>query len=213
MPRTKPAKPRPHKPIPTRIHRTRPPSKSGKKYQRFAEETVKISDYLKLVHQREIATSSQRGAVSYIAQHNTITRPTLQRHWLLWRDRIRSDGFTEQLIAEINAEQRGGSNKAMTNDEETTLYQRLSSLNDDSNVNFNDRIIQATAKDIVNHRPADVSSLQQPFSASNGWLWHFKKRFDMYSGQSRDPRKAPNDIHVTHYVEECHRNTLLLQLR
>jgi transposase-like protein len=207
MPRTKQHHPQRHLPIAVRVHHARPPSTTGKRYQRFAEETVKISDYLKLVHQRMISQSTEYGAVSYIAQHNTIKRSTLQRHWQRWRERIRSDGFTEQLIAEINAEHRGGSNKAMTNNEETTLYQRLSSLNDDSNINFTNQVIKETAKDIVNQRSAELRSLQQPFEASDGWVWLYKKRFDMYSGprQSKDPRKPPNDIHVTNYVDECQR--------
>ena len=115
-------------------------------------ETMKISDYLKLVNNRVISQQRDHGAVSYIAANNNIPQQTLARHWKRWHDRIRSDGFTDTLIAEINNERRGGHNKAMTNDEELQLDTQLASINHDGHTDFTDRIIKAVAKRLVKRR-------------------------------------------------------------
>ena len=153
-----------------------------------------------LVHQ-----GSDHGSVTHIANNNTIAPSTLARHWKKWRDRIHCDGFTDELIAEINKERRGGHNKAMTNEEELVLDTQLSSLNSDSHMDFTNRIIKGMATDIVNQRDPELLQLQQPFKASDGWVVHYKKRYGMSSGvrQPKSPHIQPDESHVNNHRDEC----------
>jgi hypothetical protein len=198
---------KPAVPIAIRTRRLRPPPNSGNGYRHYADETVKWSQYLKLIADRITATNKEHGAVSYVARTQHVPQTTLNYHWRQWRDRIRQDGFTTKLIAEINAERRGGSNKALTNDEEHLLDTQLASINEDAHMEFTSRIIKRKAQQIVARRPRELRLMRPSFHASKWWCTHFQRRYLMVSGHRapKNRRKHPNPAEIATFTEQCQR--------
>lgn len=198
---------KPNLPITIRDHKRRPAPRSGRFTQRFAAQLHPVSYYLKLVTDRCRSQGKDTGAVTHVAKHNPIAASTLARHWKKWRNQIRDQGFTKELVVEIDKERRGGHNKAMKPDEELLLDTQLSSLNHDGHIDFTNRIIKIMAQRIVNERSREVRSLGRPFRASNWWVTNYKKRYLMVSGV-RPPKNrhgTPDPAEVATYIDNCQR--------
>jgi hypothetical protein len=198
---------KPNVPIRVRQHRKRPPGERGRKYTKFAEQTVKISDYLQMVLNQVEATQQERGAVSYVVKHHPITQPTLSRHWNRWKDRLLSEGLTDTLREEINRERRGGHNMSLLQHEELELDTILASINHGAHQDFTNDVIKRKAKIIFKKRQLASGGVYKPFKASDGWCTGLKKRWCMSSGTRsiKNPHQPPNETEIEEFIGEGQR--------
>ncbi len=102
-------------------------------------------------------------------------------------------------------EQRGGHNKLFSEEEEHTLYESdLKTLYLDNYLFFDDECLGMLAGkklSLIHPHPEN----EKLFTVSNGWIYDFKKRWNLSTLSASCSRKATQDItaHLQFYLESC----------
>jgi len=91
--------------------RKRPPSKTGKRKRSVLHETKQWSHYLKLCSDWVTENKREHDVVAAIAGQHGVNERTLRDQWNKWKDVILSEGWNPSLVARVNKEYRGGSNR------------------------------------------------------------------------------------------------------
>ena len=137
------------------------------------------------------------GEYNYIkttSQKYNIKQSTLKNKYNKW---IKSGKCNIDSI-----ENRGGSNKSFTEEEERNLYEYIRDLYIKNDLFIDDTCLKIMAIKKWNHLHPNST---EKFDASNGWIYYFKKRWDLSSYIARKTKKsiAINEESVNEFIKEC----------
>jgi signal recognition particle subunit SEC65 len=101
----------------------------------------------------------------------------------------------------INNEKRGGSNKALTNNDENNLYNHIKTIYIDNNRPLTNAIIKQLAINEFNNNLIDE---KKTFNASDGWCTEFKKRWSLSTQRikpSKIATKKPTTNEINKFID------------
>ena len=158
--------------------RKRPPSKTGKRKRSVLHETKQWSHYLKLCSDWVTENKREHDVVAAIAGQHGVNERTLRDQWNKWKDVILSEGWNPSLVARVNKEYRGGSNRVFTVEEERVICTRLYHNRADLGLVISNKVIEHEALLLLDELQVGQPMNQRVTKISNGWIGRFKKRWD-----------------------------------
>jgi hypothetical protein len=185
--------------------RKRPP------YRPYIADGVKWSAVVAALDSWVAAHDSDHGAVSHVAAQFGIVRRTLAHHWSALKARRASDadrGEQGDCSADLDAETRGGHNRALTGDEEQAVYDRLWHKVCVNHRPLVDADIARFAAETMANRPLSSRPLGPPWQPSKGWIFDYKRRHEITNKRPREWRvptagTAAVRVATTNFLLEC----------
>jgi len=183
--------------IPKKIKKKRVVKYPNKRYnyKRYDQSTWNFIDVFN--EYETLKNDGDKKCIIKIVKKYNISRTTFLRRYNLWKNEL----LEEQ-------EKRGGHNKIFTDEEEKELYEYITKVFIDCNIRFNDEQLQLLAIQKYNmlRKERDINyEIDEAFSLSNGWIYDFKKRWNLSSLKNKVNRKAikvdPNELVI--FLDEC----------
>lgn len=163
-------------------------------YKKYANAKWKWDEVLDYIE-----TIKGNGEYKYIrkaCEKFNVKRSTLEHKYRKW---ILSDK------CKINSvENRGGSNQSFTEDEERVMYEYIKDVYIINDLFIDDTCLKIMAKKKWNFLHPNLTD---KFNASNGWVYYFKKRWNLSSYIARKTKKSSNinEESVKEFISECQR--------
>lgn len=117
---------------------------------------------------------------------------------------------SDNLNILVNCENRGGSNKIFSNEDEKILYERIINGFIINNAPLNNNIIKSLALKLYAEK-TEITINGNKFTASDGWCSVFKKKWKLSTQKVKPSKKAtniPNKDEISKFISDYKSKTL-----